>query len=214
MNDNEETPGNKHLGIYEEFSALRQEILHWQKFRFDLLKGYLALSGVLIAAVFALDSPFPWQVLPIIQSLLAVSLMNIFQYADNGNAKMGAYIQVFLEEIEGAGLGWQKRLKDYQEPGDIATGKLNMKIAIVLLATPFVSGTLVWFIKKDFGDNTFTIFAGLVFGAAIYFVLTKAKAFQSNSENKHVAAWNELKDKLNGKKQTPQEQSATDSRTS
>ena len=167
--------GESCSGIHHVFNALREEMLQWQRIRVDLLKGYLAVSGVLITAIFAIETEFPWQVLPIIQSCIGIILIDLFHYAAIGNVKAGAYIKVFLESNE-TGLSWEKRLQKYKpaERSLIATGAFNAKAAKIFIATPIITGVFISFKSTQFDRIWFTLFAVFVYLISTWYIWRKA----------------------------------------
>ena len=91
-------------GQLAEFNALRGELLQWQGIRLAHVSGLLAFFGVF--ASFTEEAGVSWPLLPMVMLAASGWVAWLCRYAGSGNAKIGTYIEVFLERSRtGSGAG-------------------------------------------------------------------------------------------------------------
>jgi hypothetical protein len=103
---------DKIKGQHEEFRAIKDEILLWQQFRVTIALGTVAFWGTAFSWLASSDKSIDWQVLSILLMVLIGSASFICFFLGRGNAKMGAYIEVFLENEE-TGLQWEGSFRNF-----------------------------------------------------------------------------------------------------
>ena len=89
----------------EEYISLRKEILQWQARRFFLITTTATLvTGILGFGIGNIEKM--WFMISSSLLLFLACTTSLSWYAGKGNAKIGAYIAVFFEEIGGGKRGW------------------------------------------------------------------------------------------------------------
>jgi hypothetical protein len=179
-------------GRYAEFHALRQEILQWQKFRVTTVVGSVGFFGGILSWLASSNKAYDWQLASILLLALIGCVAYTCFYWGRGNARKGAYIEVYLESPE-SGLGWERRLRNVRDKWRL---NLNNVFGLVFFVLALLSILIPLYIAKAKGIATtrFSEKTVMLIIAAIFALLSVLNlTFRSYTRQKYVDAWKELK---------------------
>ncbi len=95
----------------EEYEALRQEILQWQRIRFTVAGLAVTISGAVLAYFAKASTGVPWQFPPLI-ILWVLTWAALMSYMfGRCNCSIGTYIGVFMEH---RAKGWENRKQKFR----------------------------------------------------------------------------------------------------
>jgi len=181
-------------GKYEEFQALRQEILINQKARLTILMGSVAFVGAVLSCLVSSKIICKWQ-LPSSLLLVLIGCVSLICFHwGRSSARIGAYIEVFLENPD-SGLGWEKRRRNFLDVS--ALGDLNKILGLIFFILALLSIIIPSQIIKVEKTNatTFSNKEKIIITIVILFTLASIinLVFRSYPRQKYVEIWKKLK---------------------
>lgn len=171
-----------------EFESLRQESMQWQRIRFTVFAGAVALFTAVSASTGSFLKTLSWHI-PSAIILAVLSCAAIITWMCTRFAtRIGTYIEVFIENK-----GWESRSREFRKGRKSPLKIIKMSIGFSLLYTLLASAQIVIAITICEGPvSNLSLLVVIIIGI-LFIISNLLLALRSYPRKAFIARWLEVK---------------------